>query len=100
VERLTTGCGDADGDASAPDATGKLFRDDIVTGVSANGSGWEQYVFKKGDYNESQPADVTKADVQAFVERAIAHAKANGKEADGTWFLGSGTYGAAAVKPE
>jgi polar amino acid transport system substrate-binding protein len=96
-----------------PDATGKLFRDEIVAGAFANGSGWERYVYKKpggeelfqkasyyklvtgsdgnqyvvgagryvGPYDESRQEEATKADVQAFVERAVAYAKANGKDA-------------------
>ena len=95
------------------DAVGSLFRDQIVGGAFANGSGWVRYVYKEpsksglfqkatyynlvagsdgnqyvvcagryvGVYDESEKAEATPADVQAFVNKAVAYAKANGKAA-------------------
>ncbi len=102
-----------------PDAAGKPFRDEIVAGALAKGSGWEQYVYKapgkKGLFLKSTyyklvtgsdgqryvvcagrylgRAEVapqagsaastaaTQADVQTFVEKAVAYARMNGKDA-------------------
>ncbi len=96
-----------------PDVMGRLFRDEIVGGAFANGTGWVQYVYKEpgkaglfqkatyyslvtgsdgaqyvvcagrylGAFDETQQVDVTPADVQAFVNKAVAFAKTNGKEA-------------------
>jgi signal transduction histidine kinase len=95
------------------DLVGRLFRDEIVAGALAMGTGWVQYVYKEpektglfrkatyykltagndgntyvvcagrylGTFDESQQVDVTPADVQAFVNKALAYAQTAGKEA-------------------
>ncbi len=99
-----------------PDAVGTLFRDAIVAGALADGSGWQEYVYKEpgeqglfrkstyyklaagsdgkayvvcagrylGPFEGAPQAGAsapTTADVQTFVESAVAFAKAEGKDA-------------------